>query len=288
MTEGLGRDRRRRRSQIALTGVVLGALGAVAIASGAAQTKTAEITLAPGELGTASAKCKRGRQATSGGFNVPGFTADTEIFVLATASVRKGRRTWSSSAENAPTSPSSGKLVDFAYCSRGIRRVTTKTERSTSVPNGGLESLTPRCPRGSEAVSGGFETPGSAQNQVAVFESRRIKDRTWRVTGQGTSGSEARLNAFVYCAEDKLGLSVKRASDSTSQDNTDLAATARCKKGQRAVSGGFAMKGAGAYVTVFRSRRARARSWKAAAANYSGDDPVTWSAYAYCLEKGGA
>ena len=201
-----GRDSAWRRSQIALTGVVLGALGAVAIASGAAETMTAEITLAPGELGTASAKCKRGTQATSGGFNVPGFTADSETFVLATASVRKARRTWSSSAENAPSSPSSAKLVDFAYCSRGIRGVTTNTASSTNVPNGGLESLTPRCPRGSEAVSGGFETPGTGQNQVAVFESRRIEDRTWRVTGQGTSGSEARLNAFVDRAEDRLGL----------------------------------------------------------------------------------
>ena len=44
------------------------------------------------------------------------------------------------------------------------------------------------------------------------------------------------------------------------------------------------MNGAGeAYVTVFRSRRARARGWKAAAASYSGDDPVTWNVYAYCL-----
>ena len=283
MTEGIGRDSATRRLRIALTGVVLGALGTVAIASGAAQTKTAEITLAPGELGTASAKCKRGTQATSGGFNVPGFTADTEIFLLTTASVREGRRTWSSSAENAPTSPNSGRLVDFAYCSRGIGRVTTKTESSTNVPNGGLETLTPRCPRGSEAVSGGFETPGSGQNQVAVLESRRIKDRAWRVTGEGTSLSEARLNAFVNCAKEKLGLSAKRATDRTSQDITDLAATARCKKGQRAVSGGFAVKGEGAYVTVFRSRRAGKRGWKAAAANYSGDDPATWNVHAYCL-----
>jgi hypothetical protein len=284
-----GASRLRRRLPAALMAIVLTVLATVAMAGGAPKAKKAEVTLAPGDLGTASVNCRRGTRVTSGGFDVPGFTADSSTFVLTTASVRDGGRTWSSSAENNSSSPSSGTLVDFAYCSDELPRLRTKSKSSDTVPNGGVKSLTVHCPRGGEAIAGGFKTPGSGMNQVALFESRRIGQRQWRVTGEGTSLSESRLRAFAYCASDKLGLEAKASSDSTDQESTDVAAKAKCKRGERPISGGFEMEGdagAGAYVTPFESKRVHKRGWKASAASYSGDNTVTWKVYAYCLDGG--
>ena len=239
-------------------------------------------------LGSATANCNKGTRAVSGGFDAPGFAADPPdgSYVEAFATLRSTRRRWTSTAGNFLSAADRGTLLDFAYCSDKLPRLRTKSSSSTTVPNGGLESLTVRCPKGGEAVSGGFKAPGSGFNQVAVFESRRLGKRKWVVTGSGTSTSESRLKAFAYCAKHKLGLTEKVATTSSAQDSVILAQKARCKEGEVAVSGGFASTlDEDVYVQVFRSRRAGKRGWKAAAGSYpSGGTLTEWDVYAYCLD----
>jgi hypothetical protein len=275
------------RLPAALIAVALTVLGVTAIAGAALETKRAEKRLDPGEKGSASAKCSKGTRAVSGGFDAPGFTADPPdgSYVEAFATLRSTKRKWSSTAGNFFNAADPGTLLDFAYCSHKLPRLRARSSSSTTVPNGGLESLTVRCPRGGEAVWGGFKAPGSGFNQVAVFESRRLGKRRWRVTGQGTSLSESRLKAFAYCAKHKLGLTEKVATTRSAQDTVILARKARCKKGEVAVSGGFASTlDEDVYVQVFRSRRAGKRGWKAAAGSYPSSGTLTeWDVYAYCL-----
>jgi hypothetical protein len=282
--------RRRRGLLSLLIAVPIALLGMTAIA-GALTTKRAEVSVAPGDTDSASAKCKKGTRAVSGGFDDPSYSV-IEAGLLPVSSKRSARRVWRSSGTNHPGATAAATLVDFAYCSDALPKLKTKSAASTTVPNGGLKSLAARCPKGGEAISGGFKAPGEGANQVQVFESRRVGKRTWRVKGSGTSGSESRLNAFAYCAKDELGLRAKVASTSTTQDSVKLSEKARCKKGQQAVSGGFGTKvdrNAGGhpeqYLEPFRSRRVHKRVWKAAAGAFTSGPTVTWDVYVYCMEK---
>lgn len=273
---------------IAIALTALTTLLVVATAGAVLDKRQDETTLAPGELGSATAKCERGSRAVSGGFNLRGVDAKGPSFPFSAGTFRGARRSWTSRAENSSSSPTPATLVSFAYCSRDLPPLTVEATSSDTVPYDTAEVLRARCPRGSEVVSGGFKAPGSGGNQVAIFESRRVGKRTWRVTASGTSKSETRAVALAYCANRDLGLDTRSASDSSNQDTTDVVAKARCREGQQAVSGGFELEGdlsGSAYVTVFRSFRAGGRGWKAVAANYSGTEPITWNAYAYCLGK---
>jgi hypothetical protein len=257
------------------------------IAGGALKTKQAQVSIAAGETKSATAKCKQGTRAVSGGFDSPDFDiAFVDSIVSPNGSFRSSKREWTSTGTDYPGANEPGTLISYAYCSDELPKLKTKSEQTT-IPNGAFGSLTVRCPKGGEAVSGGFEAPGSGANQVQQLESRRKGKRKWVVTGTGT-GSDDQLIGFAYCAKHKLGLKTKVASASTDQDSVPLSEKARCKKGQQAVSGGFGTEVdvlEGGYTQPLQSRRAGKRGWQAVAANYSGDLPVTWNVYVYCLEK---
>jgi hypothetical protein len=261
------------------------------IAGGALKTKRAETSIEPGAIDSATAKCKQGTRAVSGGFDAPGFdaVAANDTYVQTFASLRSGKRKWTSTANNYPTVSNPGTLVDFVYCSDEIPKLKTKSATVT-IPHGEYGSAIARCPRGGEAVSGGFDAEISTSFDGAFpHESRRVGKRKWIVTAKAfNNGSPAELSAYAYCAKRKLGLKSKSQSQTTSSASVNLSETARCPKGRKAISGGFGSSVGiefGIPIEPFESQRAGGRVWRASTAAYSGNDPVRWEVYAYCLKK---
>jgi hypothetical protein len=148
-------------------------------------------------------------------------------------------------------------------------------------------------PEGRRGNLGRLRGTGTGDNQVLVFESRRVGKRKWLVAGSGTSAVEARLTAFAYCSKEEPGLKAKRARTTTTHDTVVLSEKARCKRGQQALSGGFGTADLtfsgnflDQFLVPFEFRGAGKRGWKASAAAYTTDAaPVTWDVYAYCLKK---
>lgn len=265
-------------------------LGVIGIANGAFKTKQATEDIATGESGSATATCKKGTRAVSGGFDAPGFTPDgfSGSFVQTFASQRSSKREWTSTAGNFILAED-GTLVDYAYCTDELPKLKAVSETIT-LDSAEVDSVEARCPKGGEAVSGGFAAPGEPFDNAFPFASRRAGKRRWVVTGYG-AGAGSELTAYAYCAKDKLGLRRKLASSSTTEDEVNVSDVARCKKGQRVVSGGFASsidttkEAQNLFVEPFQSLREGKRGWRAGTANYTDGPTVEWDVYAYCLKK---
>jgi hypothetical protein len=57
-------------------GLLMTLIATAAIAGGALKEKSATTSIAAGDEGEATAKCKRGSEAVSGGFSLPDFDID--------------------------------------------------------------------------------------------------------------------------------------------------------------------------------------------------------------------
>ncbi len=91
----------------------------------------------------------------------------------------------------------------FAYCSERPTRIRSKAYflRGT----GRLRSLaTPRCPRGTLAVSAGFFSPftfsgGSDAGATIPLETSRLNRKRWRIGVVPISAGLSRSTAYSYC-----------------------------------------------------------------------------------------
>jgi hypothetical protein len=270
-----------RRVAIAAVVVAVGTVGTAGIAGGAIKQKTASVELETEETGIATATCKKGTRAVSGGFDDPTFNAFAPpgSFASIFTSRRTSKRDWSSVFTNG-FGVEPGTAFTYAYCSDDLPKLKVVSE-TLSIPNDAVESVTARCPRGGEAVSGGF-----AAEQVATYDgvfpygSRRTGKRKWTATGYANPPAE--LTSFAYCAKHKLGLKVRSATTQT-PDGANASVEASCRKRERVISGGFfAALDDGLFTDAFESRRTGPRRWTASTASF---DNFDFTAYAYCLKK---
>jgi len=160
-----------------------------------------------GTAGVAKAVCPRGSAPIGGGFGSPGF-ANGGGGVIALTSRLQGRG-WrvEGVGQGGPTarggSASSGTLASFAYCMKDAPKLKTR-KRSATVGQPPLTPIVATCPKGSEAVSGGFNGRidlSTGLRASAVLTSRRAKHgRAWKggaiSVGEATS---ARATVFAYC-----------------------------------------------------------------------------------------
>jgi hypothetical protein len=278
---------------LSITLVVAIAVAATAgLAGGALKTKKATISL-PADSGeeSATAKCKRGFRAVSGGFDGPGFSAEGAgaPYQIPIDSLRESRRAWTSSAYNDSSEP--GDFVAFVNCSDELPKLKTRSATVT-IANGDAGTATARCPRRGEAIGGGFAAGVAntdANALVFVSESRRNGKRGWAVSGDNQSGMNAGealdLTALAYCAKRKVGLKTESAMEATDAAISELSAKARCKRNQVAVSGGFSSNPE-PFSRPFESRRAGRRGWVASIGAYpSPEDEDTLDVFAYCLKQ---
>lgn len=95
--------------------------------------------------------------------------------------------------------------------------------------------VTARCKRGTRVVSGGFA--GEPPGRVAVIESHRVGKRKWTVLGSNLESETATLVAQANCGKaDRLP---KRSADRRFGGLEPHDLKAKCRKGERVVSGGF-------------------------------------------------
>jgi hypothetical protein len=266
----------------------------VAIAAGSGlKTRTATTTVGPTpDASSKSARCPRGNTVISGGFDNPGFK-DLEPGhpgLFAYASHKSRVRKWTVGAQN--DNNGAGTETVFAYC-RTAKPLETRSARTT-VPNTGAQhgTATAMCPSGLKAISGGFDNPGFSTDGGAGFfpyVSKKFGRRGWRVSVELYRPAPATLKAFVYC---RAGGGVKtRSADATVPGTGSQTAmmTARCKRGEALVSGGYSTTSkefaggvTGPDLWYYSSHEAGPRGWTVSAFDNGGASGGTFKALAYC------
>ena len=256
---------------------------AVAIGAGGTEpleTRSASTPIAGAESKSVRARCRRGSKAVSGGFQTNANASLRPIFAY--GSRPGGPRGWTASGFD--FGPDDGFVRSFAYC-----RPERFQTRSASVEVSGVTgSVVARCPRGSRAISGGFDDPdfdGSTGRPVIAYQSRRAGKRRWRVVGQRVSPEIGELSAHVRCARAKAPKVARAQATLDPMASGATRIVARCKRGRRAISGGFEsdappLPGKGSVVLIRALRKLGQRRWMVSVAATGIETTVT--AYAYC------
>jgi hypothetical protein len=278
----MGSSRRKFAIWACVFGTATLAVG-IGVATGAKlKTKSASETLSTNEFDDATAKCKRGTKAVSGGFDSDIDTGGSTEAILPYTSRAEGGRKWTSAGFNLAAP---GELTSFAYC----RDQTIKRRSADEVLSGGeTETVTARCPRGTKVASGGFDNPDFNVNgtNVAAFpsESKKTGKREWTVTGTELGSDPGELVAQVNCHERK---GLKTFDETLSIDSPGVYdVVAECAPGRRVVSGGFDFSlepSASPAAWVFSSHKIGKREWEVEAIDFA--DVATLTAYAYCEKK---
>jgi hypothetical protein len=274
-------------------GVVAGALAAVLLAfagvAAAALSVTSDSTsVAPEKKGTATAKCPRGSEAVAGGFASPGFDPQFENqSIVHFDAHRTSDREWATKGTNFgrggadPKVPADGEMDAYAVCDSKSPPIVVKSETKsvTALPPlvvmrsdpKGVGTAVAKCPKGSEAVSGGSASPDNARqgaNATYPFTSKRVGNRKWKVKALNTDPDHRRkLKAFAYCDKREPGLDVR--SDQTSLRGGDKKTLdLSCRNGEKPLSGGYAStfsKDTESAAFAFTSRPISGDRWRVSA-----------------------
>jgi hypothetical protein len=175
----------------------------------------------------------------------------------------------------------------------GIATARIKTESKTTTV--GVEQngkANAKCPRGSEAISGGFASPGfdptlGGGPRLFHFTSKRGGDRKWKTRSHNFGGESGKLKSIAYCDTSEPNLKVETKTKAVDAQSNG-SATAKCPSGSEAISGGWAPKGPIAddeELFAWESRRKGDRKWKVSAFN-NANTSAPLAAYAYCDEHG--
>jgi hypothetical protein len=164
------------------------------------------------------------------------------------------------------------------------------TSKSTTIASQQAGSTTAKCPKGSEAVAGGFASPGFDPTftgpGIIDSVSKRVGHRAWKTSGFNFGGATGKEIGYAYCDTHKPGLKVESGSASVAPFATG-SATATCPGGREAVSGGVAGLGPGEdYVVPFTSKRVGDHKWKVSGFNNDNTNPEDLKAFAYCDKHG--
>jgi hypothetical protein len=157
----------------------------------------------------------------------------------------------------------------------GGKKLKTKTA-ATNLAEDEADSVTAKCGKGQKALSGGWETEHALGQVALAYQSQRDGGRKWTTSAFNTA-LPADLTSIAYC---RKGAKVKSFTESTEvgpgPDSGSV--TAKCPKGTRAVSGGFANPDAevtGPVQTLilpYESRREGKREWVVSGQNTAAGD----------------
>jgi hypothetical protein len=152
-----------------------------------------------GETRTTIARCPRGTNLFSGGYQRTNFTTPfiTPGGNYITESRAIGTRAWQVSATS--VGHDGGELTSIAYCAKDPSLPLTEVSASTPL-EGGLSATatTPQCPPGTRLTTGGFSFEGS-ENAFLADGYFNPDDGTWSATGYGYFGPAPTLTAYGYC-----------------------------------------------------------------------------------------
>ena len=277
------RGRGKRIGTAILTAAVLSVVAA-AMAVAALREHSGQTTVDPNGKSSAVAKCPRGSETVSGGFHAEFSAAYSAPAVDVFTSKRVGDRRWKATGGNDGAMP--GTLTAFAYCD-GHEPGLKERSKSKDIASGDVGSAVAKCPRGSEAVSGGYlgefnpSMPGNGSD--LAFMSKRVGDRRWRVAAQNLGSGLGTLTAFAYCDKSEPGLKEKSKTTSVPM-NGEGAVAPKCPNGSEARSGGFSAPNPPSLapqVVVYESKRVSRRRWRESANGFAGGSG-TLTGYTYC------
>jgi hypothetical protein len=252
------------------------------------KTRSASISIESPDVRATTATCPRRTNAISGGFEGEQDLDDPMSPAIAPiGSNRNGKRGWEARGFSRSAFP--GELTTYAYCrTEKVKSESTVVTLDPSPPGpvADTESLTAKCPRGTNVVSGGFDNPdsfsmGSSGALVFTYQSLRQGKRKWLVSGSNVSNEETTFEAFVYCRDGEK-LKTKRRQGTVGSDD-ELELTAKCGRRQRVVSGGFNLevpKFGGEGAIAVGSRKQGKRRWVVEVVNTGNAGSAT--AFAYC------
>jgi hypothetical protein len=169
-----------------------------------------------------------------------------------------------------------------------------KVASATASASGAFDvaTATAACPGKTKAIGGGFATsaPQLPTHWLDVYESRRVGDDRWRVSGVEYFAGGDSLTAYVYCEALNPKAKIKTATATAPLGALNAATTAfaTCPKRTKAFSGGFASPPATATDASYVSRATgtSGTGWVVDATNLEGAAPREVTAYAYCAVFG--
>jgi hypothetical protein len=263
------------------------------------RSSTSEVPVWTGDPDTGSAShtprsCDRYGEAVSGGFANPDFSRATSTMYLFGFNPTQGRpvgSSWRATVVNLGTAANgSGTLRVFAYCAVRERPRLFRRTATTTIRGRHTGGATARCPRGSEAMSGGFsmlprrgENPYYPYVKLFGYESRRIGNRRWHASAVNMKRhGKDRFIVLVKCDPRVPGLR-GRSKQVEVPTNGTASVGVSCGDKRKAVSGGFEGKvrvPSGDGTFPFRLNRITHRRWRAAAFDEGTAAPFT--AYVYC------
>ena len=145
---------------------------------------------------TATARCRRGTEAVSGGFSSE-WAGTHGVILFGFRSVRVGARRWQASGIN--RSDKGERLFAYAMC-RPRAPELTELRRTLKVPRGGTRSTRLACGPGLTPWSGGFESDvdGATAHGAYPYVHKRVGQRSWKAAAFA-EGPAASFTAHVYC-----------------------------------------------------------------------------------------
>ena len=152
------------------------------------------VFIKPGETKQAVARCPKGTQLFSGGFQrtdirTPGGDYVTENRAL-------GKRAWRVTGR--AFGLFGGELTAIAHCVASKRPLVTEVKATTSIAAGEFgKATTPSCGKGRRLMTGGFSFNGTHNGLYAdgIFNA----NGTWTASAFGYFGAIPKLTAYGYC-----------------------------------------------------------------------------------------
>jgi len=165
------------------------------------RTASRRVSIPGGSTRAVTQRCPSRRHvAISGGFSAPTFSPDLDRMPVTYVSRRIKRHRWRIVAFNAGAAEAVVRVQ--VYCRRSeriqARRATTIVDAVEGSVRGSVAAV---CPRGTQALSGGFSASRTADvlsNGPLITGSSKSGKRQWRVSAID-SGVRGRLTAYAYC-----------------------------------------------------------------------------------------
>jgi hypothetical protein len=147
-----------------------------------------------GETKTVLAKCPKGQQLITGGFQRTDFRSDGGDYPTESRAI--GTNAWQVTGHS--YGDGGGELTSIAYCVKSKRPLLTEVSASSSVPFGAsANATTPACPAGQRLTTGGFSANGSI-NSLFAWGSINPGE-TFTVQSYGFFGAAPTVTAYGYC-----------------------------------------------------------------------------------------
>lgn len=243
----------------------------------------ATVSIGPGLSAQATAKCKRGETLIGGGAFGEGTLFNT-VFLRASAPDPSNDRRWLARGYN--NDAANHDLTAYAMCAKSARRdrvgvVVRSGGDAAGVASGLAGSDNATCRSDERLVSGGAEGSGAGPSTLlTVSAPDPSQSRKWLATAYNNSGDPQTLRAFAFCSRparpDRVERIVKRGGDTIAlAGNTEGAATATCRRGERLVGGGAISDVGtgilGVLLTVSAPHQSNFRRWRAAGFNFDAE-----------------